>query len=146
MAEHPLSALVGHRLPGGRYSLAPHENFLLHDALYSTPTPRPHPLAAFVAAQRGMGVSVAELFRLFESDIDDGPLLVECGLEFHRELTEATEYEVGGVIDAVERRTSRRIGDFDRITCRFTLTDPASGQVAATVTNVFAIPRREAPA
>ena len=43
------------------------------------------------------------------------------------------------MIESVERRRSRRIGPFDRITCRFDLFQ--AGDLAATVTNVFAVPR-----
>jgi hypothetical protein len=43
------------------------------------------------------------------------------------------------VVESVERRRSRRIGPFDRITCRFDLFQ--DGVPAATVTNVFAVPR-----
>ena len=43
------------------------------------------------------------------------------------------------MVESVERRRSRRIGPFDRITCRFDLF--SGGVLAATVTNVFAVPR-----
>ena len=131
--------LAGHRLPSGSARLEPYQNWLLHDAFYSPPRPEPHPVAAFVLANRGIGISLADLFRLFGSDIDDGPLLAESSIELHRPLAEDADYEVRGVIESVERRRSRRIGPFDRITCRFDLF--SGGTPAATVTNVFAVPR-----
>ena len=114
-----------------------------HQAIggYSQPRPEPHPVAAFVLANRGIGISLADLFALFGSDINDGPLLAESSIELHRPLAADTDYEVRGEIESVERRRSRRIGPFDRITCRFDLFQ--AGDLAATVTNVFAVPRPE---
>ena len=131
--------LAGHALPSGSARLEPYQNWLLHDAFYSVPGPEPHPIAAFVLANRG--ISLADLFRLFGSDINDGPLLAESSIELHRPLAEDADYEVRGEIESVERRRSRRIGPFDRITCRFDLFQ--AGDLAATVTNVFAVPRPE---
>jgi len=120
--------LAGRALPSGSARLEPYQNWLLHDAFYSPPRPEPHPVAAFVLANRGIGISLADLFTLFGSDINDGPLLAEDA-----------DYEVRGEIESVERRRSRRIGPFDRITCRFDLLQ--GGDLAATVTSVFAVPR-----
>ena len=66
-------------------------------------------------------------------------LLAESSIELHRPLAEDADYEVRGVVESVERRRSRRIGPFDRITCRFDLLQ--DGLPAATVINVFAVPR-----
>lgn len=133
------SELAGRELPAGTARLEPYQNWLLHDAFYSEPRPEPHPVAAFILANRGIGISLADLFTLFGSDISDGPLLAESQLELHRPLAGDADYEVRGEITAVERRQSRRIGPFDRITCRFGLFH--DGAPAATVTNVFAVPR-----
>jgi acyl dehydratase len=133
------SGLAGRELPAGTARLEPYQNWLLHDAFYSEPRPEPHPVAAFILANRGIGISLADLFTLFGSDINDGPLLAESQIELHRPLAEDADYEVRGEITAVEHRQSRRIGPFDRITCLFDLLQ--DGTRAATVTNVFAIPR-----
>lgn len=138
-AMPPPSGLEGRELPAGTARLEPYQNWLLHDAFYSSPSPEPHPVAAFILANRGIGISLADLFALFGSDINDGPLLAESQIELHRPLAEDADYEVRGEITAVERRQSRRIGPFDRITCRFDLFQ--DGTAAATVTNVFAVPR-----
>ena len=58
----------------------------------------PHPVAAFVLANRGIGISLARLFTLFGSDINDGPLLAESAIELHRPLAEDADYEVRGAI------------------------------------------------
>lgn len=134
--------LAGHQLPPGSARLEPYQNWLLHDAFYAEPRSEPHPVAAFVLANRGIGISLKDLFALFGSDINDGPLLAESAIELHRPLAEDADYEVRGTVESVESRRSRRIGPFDRITCRFDLFE--AGDLAATVTNVFAVPRPEA--
>jgi hypothetical protein len=103
-------SLAGHQLPSGSARLEPYQNRLLHDAFYSPPRPEPHPVAAFVLANRGIGIALGDLFRLFGSDINDGPLLAESSIELHRPLAEDADYEVRGVVESVERRRSRRIG------------------------------------
>lgn len=142
-AGHPLAGLVGQPLPGGRYTLAGYESWLGHDALYSEPEERPHPVMAFVAAQRGLGVTVAELFRLWGTEMSDGPMLTESVLEFPGEFRADVEYEVRGTVLSVVRKTGRTLGVFDLLTARFELAEPGAGPVAI-VTNTYALPRREA--
>ncbi len=134
-----MKSLDGQQLPSGTAQLEPYQNWLLHDAFYSEPQAEPHPVAAFVLANRGIGISLAGLFTLFGSDINDGPLLASSAIELHRPLAEDASYEVRGVIESVEHRRSRRIGPFNSVTCRFDLYE--GGGLAATVTNVFAVPR-----
>jgi hypothetical protein len=137
--------LAGTAVPGGTYRIAAHENWLAHYALYSTPDARPHPMVAFIAAQRGMGLSVDELFRMLEFDIDDGPLLAECVLEFNHQLREGVDYQISGRIASVEHKSGRKLGEFDLVTCVFEVTDPSLVDgPAATVTNTYALPRTEA--
>lgn len=127
-------------IPGGTWTIEPHENWLAHDALYSTPDDAPHPLMAFVVAQRGLGVSVAELFRSWGTAMSDGPMLTECTLEFPGELRAGVGYRVSGAVESVERREGRTLGPYDVLTARFELSGPDG--VAAVVRNVYALPRR----
>jgi hypothetical protein len=142
MAAQPAMDMSGAVVPGGTYRIAPHENWLTHYAFYSTPDNRPHPMTAFIAAQRGMGISVAELFQILDFDIEDGPLLAESFLEFNGPLREGVDYAVSGRVAAVERKRGRKLGEFDLVTCVFDVIDPGAGDVpAATVTNIYALPR-----
>ncbi|MFC8663057.1 hypothetical protein [Streptomyces sp. NPDC057199] len=140
MAAHPLGHLVGARFPGGEYSLAGYENWLAHDALYSVPRAEPHPVVAFIGAQQGMGMTVAELFEWLDSDIDDGPLLAQCQMEFPQALEIGQRYWVSGVVRSIERKHGRSLGVFDLVTCVFHLSDE-NGEVAASITNTYAITR-----
>lgn len=138
--DHPLRHLIGRSVPGGEFSIGASENWLAHDALYSPPASVPHPVMAFVAAQRGMGCTVAELFRLLDSDIEDGPLLAGTTIELERDLAVDETYFVAGTITDLARKHGSALGTFDLATCRFTIADHSGNQVAA-VTNVYAISR-----
>jgi hypothetical protein len=144
---HPLEHLVGQRLPAGRHVVADYESWLAHDALYSDPADAaPHPVMAFVAAQRGLGVTVAELFRLWGTEMADGPMLTESTLEFPGEFRAGVEYLVSGRVVSVVRKAGRTLGTFDLLTARFELTESCPGparEPVAVITNVYALPRRE---
>ncbi len=143
-AGHPLARLVGRTIPGGTYAIAPFESWLARDALYSEPDTAPHPVMAFVAAQRGMGCTVAELFALLESDIDDGPLLASTTIDLVRDLEFDVRYRVSGKVVRVERKRGAALGTFDLVTCQFVIDDEVdTKETVATVTNVYAV-RREA--
>lgn len=138
------AGLVGQPVPGGRYTLAGYESWLGHDALYSEPEERPHPVMAFVAAQRGLGVTVAELFRMWGTEMSDGPMLTESTLEFPGEFRADTEYDVRGTVTSVVRKSGRTLGVFDLVTARFEVVEPGGDTPVAVVTNTYALPRREA--
>ena len=57
-------------------------------------------------------------------DIDAGPLLAECTLEFADELEEDVSYTVRGRVTSVMRKTGRTRGVFDLTTCVFELFAP----------------------
>ena len=140
--HHPLAHLVGAPIPGGTWTVAEHENWLGHDALYSTPEQAPHPVMAFVAAQRGLGTTVADLFRSWGTEMDDGPMLTESTLEFPGKFRAGVAYDVSGTVESVVRKSGRTMGEFDLLTARFELSDP-DGTAVAVVRNVYALPRRE---
>ncbi|MDN5851320.1 MAG: hypothetical protein L0K86_00485 [Actinomycetia bacterium] len=139
--EHPLAHVVGRTVPGGQFSIAPYESWLAHDALYASPDPDPHPVMAFVAAQRGMGCTVAELFELLESNIDDGPLLASTSIDIATDLRVDARYGVSGEVVSIDRKHGEALGAFDLVTCRFDVRDDAA--VVATVTNVYAVGRNQ---
>jgi hypothetical protein len=141
--EHPLAHVIGRPVPGGEYCIAPYESWLAHDALYSPPAAVPHPVMAFIAAQRGMGCTVAELFELLESSIDDGPLLASTSIDLERDLATDERYTVTGEIVGLVRKHGAALGDFDLATCRFEVRDGA-GDLVAALTNVYAIRRTPA--
>jgi hypothetical protein len=139
--RHPLDHLVGRPLPGGDWAFGGHESWLLHDAVHSTPEPAAHPIMAFLVAQRGLGVTVAELFELFGTDMADGPLLTESTLDLRADLHPGVRYQVRGSVVSVQRKSGRTLGVFDLLTARFEVLAPDDPAPVATVTNVYALPR-----
>ncbi len=131
---------AGTPIPGGSVTIEGYQNWLAHDALYSAPREDPHPLTAFVAVQRGLGVTVAELFRSWGTEMADGPMLTESTLEFPGEFRAEVEYRVSGSVESVQRRSGRTLGTYDLLTARFELAGPDG--VVAVVRNVYALPRR----
>lgn len=126
-------------LPAGRYRLPAFHNWLLHDALYSEPGPEAHPLAAFVAAQRGTGLTVAELFASFGARIEDGPRLAGCDLDLHRAFAVDVDHTVRGWVEPAVRRSGRALGVFDLVRCRYAVAS-SDGPVADVVVH-YAVPR-----
>ena len=141
MTAQPLDQLVDQPLPGGDWAFGEHESWLLHDAVCSTPDEAAHPIMAFIVAQRGLGVTVAELFAMFGTDMTDGPLLTESTLELTADLHPGVRYEVRGTVVSAVRKSGRTLGVFDLVTARFEVVGPDSPEPAATVTNVYALPR-----
>jgi len=141
LEHHPLAHLVGKRVPGGTYSVAGYENWLLRDAVYAEPEGPVHPIAAFIGAQRGMGMTVAELFAMLECDINDGPVLAESTIELHEDLAVDRQYRVDGEVTGIVRKHGAAMGAFDLVTCTFTLTD--GDTEVARVSNTYAIGREE---
>jgi hypothetical protein len=138
------SELVGRQLPVGEFRFEAYESWLLHDALYSDPGhERAHPVLAFVAAQRGLGISVAELFRIFGTEMAEGPMLTESIIENSVDLLPGVRYRVSGEVVSVVRKSGRTLGVFDLLTARFEVAAADSGPPDAIVTNVYALPRRE---
>jgi hypothetical protein len=139
--DHFLDRLVGRPLPSGQWAFGPHENWLLHDAVYSRPEEAAHPIMAFVVAQRGLGVTVPELFALLGTDMQDGPLLTESQLDLYGDLHSGTDYTVRAEVLSAVRKTGRTLGTFDLVCVRFDVLGPGSSDPVATVTNTYALPR-----
>ncbi len=65
-AEADITGLAGHRFPGGFYTVAHWENFLLTECTGAQLLPHGmvHPVALFHVPIQGAGTSIAELFAL----------------------------------------------------------------------------------
>lgn len=129
-------------IPGGHYRIEPYENWLLHDAVGAEPHDEPHPIYGFIVAQSGLGISVAELLELLGSHAEDGPMLGECTIDYHRPLVTGAEYSVRGAVTSAERKTGRTLGTFDVVTVQQHVSSDA-GQPVVTTTSTFLLPRKE---
>lgn len=97
-----------------------------------------HPLFAYIAPQRGIGTSIAELCELGGSSVDAGPMMGSTSIEFGEPMLPDVEYTVTGEILDLEHKHGRSIGDFDLLTFREVVRDP-DGRVVSSVTNTFVL-------
>jgi hypothetical protein len=100
-----------------------------------------HPLWAYIAPQRGIGTSVAEICALADFDVNDGPMLGSSHLEYHAPLRVGIAYRVTGEVLGIERK-SGRIGAFDILEFREELHDD-EGELVAASTSTYILPRKE---
>jgi len=138
------SHLVGHRFPGGRFTLAPHEAWLWADCALAEPDPAAaHPALGYHAAMAGCGVSIGELFALLGADADSGVMFGETELEFNGVLVPGDTYELEGGIVSIERKHGRRAGTFDRMTFQISGRREGETEPLFTATNTWVFPRQE---
>jgi hypothetical protein len=141
MREDELRARVGHRFPGGRARIEPYVDWLVRDVVGAPQGGEHlHPTVAFLAAQGGLGIELAEVFALFGSSPTDGPMLGEWAVEFAQPLRAGVEYAVRAEVETARRRTARS-GVLDLVTVLIELVGP-DGEVHASVRPTYAFPRR----
>jgi len=123
-AIEEIKALLGHEFPGGRYTIAHWENFLLTECTGAAPMPNDlaHPVALFHVPILGAGTSIAEMFALGQAESGVSIGIESYEWEFHNTLKEEVEYEITGKITAAER-IHNETQTYDRIQFRFDLTD-----------------------
>lgn len=138
------SHLVGHRFPGGRFTLSPHLAWLWADCALAEPDPdTAHPTLSYYAAMQGCGISIQEMFDLLDADADSGVMFGETVLEYHGTLVPGDTYEIEGAIVAVERKHGRRAGTFDKMSFQISGRREGEAEPLFQVTNTFVFPRRE---
>jgi hypothetical protein len=139
-----VSHLAGTELRAGSFTITPADQEQLVSALgRGVASGDPHPIWAYIAAQRGIGIGVAELCALADFDVDDGPMLGSVELTYAAPLELGVEYTVTGEVVDLERKHGRKAGTFDVLTFRERLLAPGGAEVAST-TNTFILPRRDA--
>jgi hypothetical protein len=115
LTEAELTALIGHRFPGGTITIAHWENFLLTDCtgFDQLPDGLVHPIALFHVPIQGVATSIAQLFALFRAEGFSGVQLLGYDWEYFEPLRENVAYRCQGGIVAAERSVSSggRLGD-----------------------------------
>lgn len=143
--DDELAALVGHRFPGGRYTIAHWENWLLTDCTGREPLPDGlvHPVALFHVPILGARTSIAELFALGRASGAGGSVgLLGYDWEYLAPLHEEVPYQVEGGIVEAERVRGDAGSVVDRVAFRIELSD--GDGVAARITNRWAFRRTPA--
>lgn len=132
--ESDITALAGHRFPGGQYTVAHWENFLLTECTGADllPDGMVHPVALFHLPIEGAGTSIAEMFALGQAESDLSIMIESYEWEMIAPLREDTSYRVsGGIIDA--QRCKNEDGQtYDRIQFEFEVNTPEDSLAART--------------
>ncbi len=133
--EAEITALEGHRFPGGRYSIAHWENVLLTGCTGAELMPDGivHPVALFHVPIAGAGTSIAEMFALGQAESDLSIMIESYDWELFEPLREEVEYDVSGGIVSAQRRESETGQAYDRIQFRFEVRAP-EGTLSARTT------------
>jgi hypothetical protein len=128
-----MQALVGHRFPGGTFTIEHWENVLLADATGSEPLPDGlvHPAWLFHGPISAVGTGLRELFALFRAEADEAVRAGGYAWTFHAPLREGVEYTASGEVTGVERKASRTLGPMDVTSFRIDLHDSGGGLVAS---------------
>lgn len=132
-SESDIKRLIGHRFPGGNYTIAHWENFLLTECTGAQPLPDDiaHPVALFHMPILGAGTSIKEMFTLGQAESDFSIGIESYDWEIFQTLREEMLYEVSAQITAADRK--KKTGTvFDRIQFRFELADPTGKPAART--------------
>lgn len=130
-------------LPDGAFTITAEDQDRLSDALGRGDAGGAHPVWAYIATQRGIGISVAGLCALADFDVNDGPMLGSVELTYAGPIELGVRYRVTGEVLGIERKHGRKAGTFDVMTFRERLLAPGGAEVAS-ATNTFILPRREA--
>ena len=131
--------LTGHRLPGGHYEITADAATAVA-RLTGWEAPEPHPVFASIASLRSLGVSIEQLCELCEFRLEDGPMLGEFAVNFHRELQQGVPYRTEAHIVSFDRRHSARVGVLDRL--RFAVQiQTTDGTPVAELSYLWLLPR-----
>jgi hypothetical protein len=133
--EDEIRAIVGHRFPGGTYTVAHWENFLLTGCTGAELLPggMVHPVVLFHMPILGAGTSIAEMFALGQAESDFSIGIESYDWEMFRPIREEVPYSISGQILSAERRESRNDRIYDRIQFQFEVAEP-DGSLAARTT------------
>lgn len=143
MTAPGFESLPGTALPEGTFTISPEDAQRVIEVVGGDP-PRggeAHPLWAYVAPQRGIGISVGDICRLAEFDIADGPMLGSSHLEYHAPIEVDVPYRVTGEVLGIERKHGRS-GTFDVLEFREELRSQ-DGRTVAASTSTYILPRKE---
>lgn len=140
-----LPSVAGISLSGMTYTISPTENARLCESVGATPSAdgSAHPIYFYVATQVGMGQTVAGLCAICRFDVQDGPLLGGCQVEFAEPLKVGAEYAVTGEIVSLTRKSSKKLGVIDLLEYRLVL--GRDGRSILRVLNSWILPREAKP-
>ena len=133
--EAEIRAIVGHRFPGGIYTVAHWENFLLTECTGADllADGMVHPVVLFHMPILGCGASITEMFALGQAESDFSIGIESYDWEMFSALREDVPYTISGKVVSAERRHWPDGKPFDRIQFEFGVAQ-ANGDLAARTT------------
>jgi hypothetical protein len=132
--EIDVSALAGHRFPGGEYRVEHWENYLLTECTGADllPDSMVHPVALFHVPIRGAGTSIAEMFELGKAESDLSIRIEYYNWEMFQPIFEDISYCVSGIVSSAQRLHDEEGRAYDRIEFVFETSKPGGDLVART--------------
>ena len=126
---------LGFTFPGGKYTIAHWENFLLTDCTTSEQLPDNlvHPVALFHVPILGSGISIAKLFEVCGAEGPGTVGLDGYDWEYFQNLRIEVEYDVQGSIVHWENKVDSKGNAYDAMKFQIELRD--GGELAARITN-----------
>lgn len=130
-----IRAIVGHQFPGGPYTVAHWENFLLTECTGAELLPggMVHPVVLFHMPILGSRTTIGEMFALGQAESDYSIGIESYDWEMFEPLREEVPYAVSGKVVAAERMTQPEGRMYDRIQFQFEVAQ-ADGVLAARTT------------
>ena len=145
----PDDQVLGYRFPGGRYTIAHWENFLLTDCTGADQLPDGlvHPVALFHVPILGSGINIAKLFEVCGAEGPGSVGLDGYDWEYFSALRIDTEYDVQGSIVHWEHMVDDKGNPYDAMKFSIELRDVANANaLVARVTNSWRFRRQQATA
>lgn len=139
--------LIGHRFPGGTYTLPEYVCWLWADAAELRPDPEvAHPGLAYFVALRGAGVSIQDIFDLMDATLDSGVVFGEFQADFNGALKPGATYNCDASVIGVERKSGRRAGVFDKFTFQINVHEGDAPDPVLVTTSSWIFPRQNGEA
>lgn len=144
MTDSSLHSLAGTALPEGSFTITAEEEARLIEVVGGSARGEgiAHPLWAYIATQRGIGIGVTEICALADFDVNDGPMLGSSHLEYRGPIRIGVRYRVTGEVLGLVRKQGRS-GTFDVLEFREDLRHE-DGELLAASTSTYILPRRSA--
>ena len=133
--EAEIRAIVGHQFPGGPYTVAHWENFLLTECTGAEllPDGMVHPVVLFHMPILGSRTTIGEMFALGQAESDYSIGIESYDWEMFEPLSEEVAYAVSGKVVAADRVGPAEGRIYDRIQFQFEVAQP-DGVLAARTT------------
>lgn len=137
-----IERFIGHRFPGGSYTMDPAKHALFLKAVDGIPSAQgnAHPVMHFIATHAGKGMSFDKLVELIGLPLDTGALFGQEDLQIMRPVRVGETVTVRGAIIGASTKTGAKTGEFVTLTTEIELVD-AAGEVVCRSLETYIIPR-----